>query len=275
MRIAGFVVAALLAFAIISSAETYVVANFPYGGGWGSKLLISNSSANTVNVEIDYFTANGNRALFPVDSGATNITNTFVPQNATASVTSDPAQRFGTNPVVFDWAIVTTNNGNSGQPVNVFALYDFAPDSTAATQIGSSVGAAAMMPGQSFRFPIVVNGTTRFTASMAIANPSVMSTAHITLKLLDNTGAVKATSTLSAPNLIPNGLLPRTQIAVNLPGIPEFASILTGNALFTGSVGVCSDVPIGFVALGVEQSTPSNKINVLYSVSVTTDFVCS
>ena len=130
-----------------------------------------------------------------------------------------------------------------------------------------------MAPGQSFRFPIVVNGTTRFTASMAIANPSAISTAHVTLKLLDNMGTVQATSTLST--IIPNGLGPKAQVALNLPGIPEFASILSGNALFTGSVGVCSDVPIGFVALGAEQSTPSNKINVLYSLSVTTDFVCS
>jgi hypothetical protein len=269
MRIAGFLVIALLAFAAFSSAETYVVANLPYGGGWGSRILISNSSASTVSVEIDYFTATGNRALFPADTGPTNITNTSVLANGTASVTNDPAQRFGTTPVVLDWATVTTPNG---QPVNVWQLFDFAPNSTSANLIGSAVGAAAMLAGQSFRFPLVMNGTSRLTASMAIANPGT-TTAHITLKLLDNNGTVQATSTLST--IIPTGLASKSQVAVNIPGIPEFASFLSGGALFTGSVGVCSDAPIGFVALGAEQNTTVPGANVLYSVSVTTDFRCS
>jgi hypothetical protein len=273
MRIAGFLVIALLAFAAFSSAETYVVANLPYGGGWGSRILISNSSTSTVTVEIDYFTATGNRALFPADVGSpTNITTTFVGPNATASVANDPAQRYGTNPVVLDWATVTTNNGNSGQPVNVWQLFDFAPNSASANLIGSAVGAPAMQAGQSFRFPLVMNGNSRLTASMAIANPGT-TTAHITLKLLDNTGTVQATSTLST--IIPNGLASKSQVAVNIPGIPEFASFLSGGTLFTGSVGVCSDAPIGFVALGAEQNTTVPGANVLYSVSVTTDFRCS
>lgn len=271
MRIAGFLVIALLAFAVFSSAETYVVAHFPYGGGWGTRLLISNSSpTNSVSVEIDYFSQSGQAASVPLDSGTGQVQTLSIPPNGTVTVSSDPAQRFVTNPdgtikpVVTTWATATTA---TGQPVNILELFDFAPSSTSANLIGSAVGAASTAPGQAFRFPIVINGTTRYTASMAIANPSA-STATITLNLLDNTGAVKATSQVA--------LQPKSQTAVNVPGIPAFASVFNSTpGLFTGSVGVCSNVPIGFVALGAEQSSAVPNSNVLYSASVTTDYVCN
>ncbi|MBZ5676126.1 MAG: hypothetical protein LAP61_17935 [Acidobacteriia bacterium] len=264
MRIAGFLVIALLAFSVFSSAETYVVAHFPYGGGWGTRLLISNSSpTNAVSVELDYFNQAGQAASVPLDSGTGQVQTVIVPPNGTFTISSDPAQRFGTNPVVTTWATATTA---AGQPVNILELFDFAPSSTSANLIGSAVGAASTAPGQSFRFPIVVNGTTRYTASMAIANPSATA-ATITLNLLDNTGAVKATSTVP--------LQPKSQTAVNVPGIAAFAPFFSGTALFTGSVGVCSNVPIGFVALGAEQSSAVPSSNVLYSASVTTDYHCN
>ena len=263
MRIAGFLVIALLAFAVFSSAETYVVAHFPYGGGWGTRLLISNSSANPVNVELDYFNTTGQPASVPLDSGTGQVQTLTIPANGTVTVTSDPAQRYGTTPVAVTWATAKTP---AGQPVNVLEFFDFAPSSTSANLIGSAVGAASTAPGQSFRFPIVMNGTTRFTASMAIANPNT-GTAHITLNLLGSDGTVKATSTVP--------LEPSSQTSVNLPGIAAFAPFFTGSTLFTGSVGVCSDVPIGFVALGAEQSSAVPSSNVLYSVSVTTDYRCN
>jgi hypothetical protein len=261
MRIAGFLVIALLVFSVFSSAETYVVAHFPYGGGWGTRLLISNSSpTNSVSVEIDYFNQTGQAASVPLDSGTGQVQTLTVPPNGTVTVSSDPAQRYvGTNPVVTTWATATTP---AGQPVNILELFDFAPSSTSANLIGSAVGAASTAPGQSFRFPIVVNGTTRYTASMAIANPSA-SAATVTLNLLGADGSVKATSTVP--------LQPKSQTAVNVPGIAAFAPFFSGTALFTGSVGVCSNVPIGFVAIGAEQSSAVPNSNVLYSVSVTTD----
>jgi Family of unknown function (DUF5719) len=265
MRIAGFLVIALLAFAVFSSAETYVVAHFPYGGGWGTRLLISNSSpTNSVSVEIDYFNQTGQTASVPLDSGTGQVQTLTVPPNGTVTVSSDPAQRYvGSNPVVVNWATATTP---AGQPVNILELFDFAPSSTSANLIGSAVGAASTAPGQAFRFPIVMNGTTRFTASMAIANPSA-GTATITLSLLGSDGAVKATSPLT--------LQAKSQTAVSLPGIPAFAPFFSGAGLFTGSLGVCSNVPIGFVALGAEQSSAVPNSNVLYSASVTTDFRCN
>lgn len=264
MRIAGFLAIALLAFAVFSSAETYVVAHFPYGGGWGTRLLISNSSpTNSVSVEIDYFNQAGQAASVPLDSGTGQVQTLSVPPNGTVTVSSDSAQRFGTNPVVTTWATATTP---AGQPVNVLELFDFAPSSTSANSIGSAVGTTSAAPGQAFRFPIVVNGTTRYTASMAIANPSA-STATITLNLLGGNGSVLATSPIT--------LQPKSQTAVNVPGIPAFAPFLSGTALFTGSVGVCSNVPIGFVAIGAEQSSAVPNSNVLYSASVTTDYHCN
>ena len=264
MRIAGFLVIALLTFAVFSSAETYVVAHFPYGGGWGSRLLISNSSpTNSVSVELDYFNQAGQAASVPLDSGTGQVQTVTVPPNGTVTVASDPAQRYGTNPVVTTWATATTP---AGQPVNILELFDFAPNSTSANLIGAAVGAASTAPGQSFRFPLVMSGTTRLTASMAIANPSA-NTATVTLNLLDNNGAVKAQS--------PVTLSPKSQTAVNLPGIAAFAPFFSGSGLFTGSLGVCSNVPIGFVALGAEQNTTVPGSNVLYAVSVTTDYHCN
>jgi hypothetical protein len=260
MRIAGFLVIALLAFAVFLSAETYVVAHFPYGGGWGTRLLISNTNpTNSVSVELDYFNQTGQTASVPLDSGTGQVQTLTVPPNGTVTVSSDPAQRYGTNPVVVTWATATTP---AGQPVNILELFDFAPSSTSANLIGSAVGATSALQGQVFRFPIVMNGTTRFTASMAIANPSA-SAATITLNLLGSDGSQKATSTVT--------LQPKSQTSVNLPGIPAFAPFFSGAGLFTGSLGVCSNVPIGFVALGAEQSSAVPNSNVLYSVSVTTD----
>jgi hypothetical protein len=274
MRIAGFLVIALLTFAAFSSAETYVVAHFPYGGGWGTRLLISNSSTtNSVSVELDYFNQAGQAASVPLDPGTGQVQplqtlTVSVPPNGTVTVSSDPAQRFGTNPFVTTWANATTP---TGQPVNILEFFDFAADSIPANSIATAVGAASTPPGQAFRFPIVMNGATQFTASMAIANPSA-SAATITLNLLDSTGSVKATS--------PVTLQPKSQTAVNLQGIAAFASVFNSTpGLFTGSVGVCSNVPIGFLAIGIEQSSAALKsgtpYNVLYSASVTTDYHCN
>jgi len=265
MRIAGFLVIALLGFAAFSSAETYVVAHFPYGGGWGTRLLISNSSpTNAVSVEIDYFNQTGQAASVPLDSGTGQVQTLTVPPNGTVTISSDPGQRYvGTNPVITTWATATTP---AGQPVNIIELFDFAPSSTSSNLIGAAVGAASTAPGQAFRFPIVVNGTTRYTASMAIANPS-STAATVTLNLLGGDGSVKATSTVT--------LQPKSQTAVNVPGIQSFAPFFTGSGLFTGSVGVCSNVPVGFVALGAEQNTSVPGANVLYSASVTTDYHCN
>src|SRR4051794_36877786 len=125
MRIAGFLVIGLLSFAVFSSAETYVVAHFPFGGGWGTRLLISNSSpTNSVSVEIDYFTQAGQAASVPLESGTGQVQIVTVPPTGTVTISSDPAQRYvATSPVVTTWATATTP---AGQPVNILELFDFA-----------------------------------------------------------------------------------------------------------------------------------------------------
>src|SRR5678815_883513 len=55
MRATRLTIVLMLAFVAVSNAELYVVAHFPYGGGWGTRLLLTNGSPNPVTVELDYF----------------------------------------------------------------------------------------------------------------------------------------------------------------------------------------------------------------------------
>lgn len=258
MRIATFCVVLALVFATLSNAELYIVAHFPYGGGWSTRLLLSNGSANPVAVELDYFTQAGQLALVPLEgSEIANIRQVEIGPNQVATVASDPTKRNAAGLQV-TWAIVRTDG-----PLNIFTLFDYAPTSVPSTipstQIVSAVGTAATPAGTSFRFPVSVNGATQFNAGMALANPNTVAAA-ISLNLLDKDGVIQATRAML---LSPNG-----QTSFVLTDDIAFKRTLDPSQQFTGSVGVCANVPIGLVAIGSEGS-------VLFTVSVSTDYRCN
>src|SRR5437867_3567935 len=57
----------LVVFATLSNAELYVIAHFPYGGGWASRILLTNSGNQDVTAELTYFSQNGHPTTVPLD----------------------------------------------------------------------------------------------------------------------------------------------------------------------------------------------------------------
>ena len=258
MRATRLTIVLMLAFVAISNAELYVVAHFPYGGGWGTRLLLTNGSADPVAVELDYFTQRGQPTSVPLAGPElTGTKQLLIGPNQVGTVATDPAKQNASDLQV-TWAVARSNG-----PLNIFTLFDYAPTSVPSTipssQVVSAVGAAATPAGQSFRFPVFVNGATRFNAGMALANPNSVSAA-ISVALLDKDGLTRATRVIPLPA---NG-----QISFVLTDNIAFGGSLGSSELFTGTVGVCASVPIGLVALGVEGS-------VLFTVSVSTDYRCN
>jgi len=258
MRAVKLTIVLSLVFVAVSNAELYIVAHFPYGGGWSSRLLLTNGSANPVAVELDYFTQDGHQASVPFDGSETAGTQQLqIGPNQVAVVATDPAKRNASGLQV-TWAIAQSNG-----PLNIFTLVDYSPTSVPSTvpstQIVSAVGAASTPASQAFRFPVVVNGATRFNGGMALANPNSVSAA-ISLNLLNSDGFIAATRAILLP---PNG-----QTSFVLTDDIAFKTSLDDSQLFTGSVGVCASVPIGLAAVGVEGS-------VLFTVSVSSDYRCN
>jgi hypothetical protein len=258
MRATRLTIVLMLAFVAVSNAELYVVAHFPYGGGWGTRLLLTNGSPNPVTVELDYFTPRGQPASVPLAGPElVGTKQLLIGPNQVATIATDPAKRNASDLLV-TWAVAKSNG-----PLNIFTLFDYAPTSVPSTvpnsQIVSAVGAAAAPAGQSFRFPVFVNGATRFNAGMALANPNNVAAA-ISLTLLDKDGHTRASRVLS--------LSPNEQTSFLLTDNIAFEGSLGASDLFTGSVAVCATAPIGLVALGVEGS-------VLFTVSVSTDYRCN
>jgi hypothetical protein len=254
-RLVGSAVICLLVFATLSNAELYVIAHFPYGGGWGTRVLLLNGSGQTATVELNYFSQDGNPVSVPGVGSTNGALQLQINPSAVSIVEADPTQR-NTTPLQVAWATVTSN-----EPLNIFTLFDLAPTTvpftSASTTVLSAVGAQSSPPAQSFHFPISVNGSRDYNAGLAVANPnSFMAT--VSLNLLDSFGNLTATQIISLP---PNG---QTTLLLNQP----FAASLASPSLFTGSVGICASVPVGLVALGVEG-------DILFTVPVSNDYPCS
>jgi hypothetical protein len=252
-RLVGWAIVCLLIFAALSNAELYVIAHFPYGGGWGTRVLLLNGSGQTATVELNYFSQDGQPTDVPGVGSSNGVLQLQINPNAVSIVEADPTQRNAGPPQVA-WATATSTG-----PLDIFTLFDYAPTSVpstvASTKIVSAAGAQSTLAAQSFRFPISLNGSTSFNASVAIANPNNLM-ATVTLNLLDSYGNPMATQMI---NLQPNG---QTTLLVNQP----FA--LDSSIPFSGSLGICASMPVGLVALGIEG-------HVLFTVPVSNDYPCN
>jgi hypothetical protein len=258
IRLFRLFLACLLGFAAVSSAEEYVIAHFPYGGGWAAKTLLANGTANDVTVELAYLSQDGRPISVPLENlGNTRIEQIRIGPNEVKSVSVDPKYR-NTGALQVAWATAKADG-----PLSVFTLFDYAPTSVPSTipstNIVTAVGAPSSPAGQSFRFPASINGATRYNAGLAVANPNNV-TAHIRLDLLDAEGTVKATHHIA--------LTSQGQTTMVLTDVESFKAAVDPSALFTGSVGACADRPVGFLALGIEG-------NVFFTVAVSSDYRCN
>jgi hypothetical protein len=246
--------------AVSTSAQTtqYVIAHFPYGGGWISRTIIEAGSSGAT-VDVNFFNQAGKTAIVPlVGEGNESMQRLVLAPNAVQVVAADPTHR-NVDPknVTVTWALATSTG-----PLNVFTLFDYAPSSTPtsqpATKILGSVGAQSTVATKSFRFPISVYGPLAYDGGVAIANPNGSSITY-TATLLNADGSTKDSVQATLP--------PQGQTIFLVTDI--FKGVITADSVhsFDGSLVICASQPVGVVAIGVEGSA-------LFTTSVTNDFQC-
>jgi len=234
-----------LAASTATSGFQYTVAHFPFGGGWSTTVMAANSGTANATVKVAFLNQAGASASVPLagQGSKSNFSFTLEP-NDVKVIAADPTKRTSQDLTVA-WATISSNVA-----LNVFSLFDLGPNPPAIT---GAVGAQSTPPAKSFRFPVSVGGTVGFDAGMALANPN-SKTANVTVKVLKSDGSPFGSfnETLQANN----------QTILTLKGQ---SSLSFGSGLFTGSVAVCSDQPIGLVTVGFEGG------QAFFSTSVTND----
>jgi hypothetical protein len=226
-----------------SAPLSYVIAHFPYGGGWSTRVMLANSGTATAKVNITFLDQLGRPAFVPLEGeGPQSSQQLSIPPNEVHVVGADPSQRTAGSLQVA-WA-----TASSSAPLNIFSLFDSGPSDTV---ISGAVGAQSTAAARSFRFPVSVNGPLGYNAGMAIANPNG-SAATVTVKVLNADGSVKGSfqETLQANH---QTLLVLTQ------------KLTFDAALFSGSVAVCATEPVGLVTVGFEGG------QAFFTTSVTND----
>lgn len=231
-----------------SSSFNYVVAHFPLGGGFNTKVMLANSGNQTATAKVQFLNQAGASAAVPLQGGGLKTVQSFTIQpNEVQGITGDPAKRNGQALEVW-WATVT-----SSAPLNVFSLFDYGPNPPA---ISGAVGAQSTVAAKSFRLPILernegAGNPNNYEVGLAIANPNNSNTT-VTVKVLNADGTTKGSfqEILSANN----------QTIFTLSQKMNFDS-----SLFNGSMAVCASQPIGLVTIGFEGG------QAFFTTSVTND----
>jgi hypothetical protein len=224
-------------------SHTYTIAHFPFGGGFSTRVLLSNSGTSDATVDISFFTQTGVPALVPLEGqqGLQSTQHLKIAKNQTHVFDADPSQR-NAGPTTVTWATAASTG-----PLNIFSLFDYAPSSkpttVAATVISGAVGAQSVVATKTFRFPVSVYGPLGYNEGIAIANPNNGNT-NVTVKLLLADGTIKDSI---QKNLPPNG---QTSFVVTDGAV--FGHDLDSSTFFNGSVAVCASQPVGLVAIGIE-----------------------
>ncbi len=225
-----------------STSFQYIIAHWPYGQGFSTQVMLANSGSATATVKLQFFNQAGASFSVPLQGSGLKSSETLtVKANDVSVVSTSTSVRQNANLEVA-WGTATSN-----VPLNVFSLFDLG---SSASSISGAVGAQSDVPAKTFRFPVTVGGTGKFTAGMALANPN-SSTTTVTVKVLNADGSSKGTFTETLPA--------NNQLIFTLDQKLSF-----GSTLFTGSVAVCATQPIGLVTVGFEGGA-------FFSTSVTND----
>jgi len=219
-----------LAASTASLAYQYVVAHFPYGGGWSTQVMLANSGSKAATATVNFFNEAGASASVPLAGSGLQSGQQFTIQpNEVQLMGADTSVR-NSEGLQVAWATV-----GSSEPLNVFSLFDYGPNPPA---ISGAVGAQSTVAATSFQFPVAVNGPVGFNAGMALANPNKSNTT-VTVTVFDESGNKKGS--------FQETLQPNNQTIFTLTQKMNFDA-----SLFTGSVAVCATQPIGLVTVGFE-----------------------
>lgn len=219
-----------LAASTATLAYQYVVAHFPYGGGWSTQVMMANISSQAATANVTFFNQTGSSTSVPLaGNGQTSSEQFSIQPNDIETVGAEGSAR-NSGGLQVAWAMV-----GSSEPLNVFSLFDYGPNFPA---ISGAVGAQSTAAAKNFQFPVLVNGEQGYNAGMAIANPN-SSTTTVTITVYDSSDNKQGSfqETLPANN----------QTIFTLTQKMNFSS-----SLFTGSVAVCATQPIGLVTVGFE-----------------------
>jgi hypothetical protein len=147
-----------LAASSTSLAFQYVVAHFPYGGGWSTQVMLANSGSQTATGNVTFFNEAGASSSVPLaGKGLVSSTQFSVAPNDVTTVGAESSAR-NSSGLEVAWGIVA-----SSQPLNVFSLFDYGPSFPA---ISGAVGAQSMTAQKVFQFPVLVNGDQGYNAGM-------------------------------------------------------------------------------------------------------------
>jgi hypothetical protein len=109
-------------------------------------------------------------------------------------------------------------------------------------RISSMSGAVALPSGTQFRVPVSIDGSQNLDAAVAIANPGD-SDAVVSIRLVQPNGLGELVRVLQIPS--------RGQTGALLTDPAWFQSGIDSRRRFDGSVTICSDLPVGILAIGI------------------------
>ena len=258
---------ALIVFVATSHAELYVIAHIPYGGGWVSRIFFSNPSIKQVRVEMKYFSQDGQAISVPVSSqDGRSADRVDIEPNGTKTLDTDALAR--NSALRIAWAVASTSAPlqliSTTAPLQILTLFDQGFPSTLPSgalgpvRINTAAGATSDLARRVFYFPISVHGAQRYDAGVAIANPQER-IATIRLIILEADGRERASRVIQLPA--------GSQITTLLTDPRLFEGSFDPSRLFNGAVAVCSDTPVGIVALGFES-------DLVYTLPVSNAYRC-
>ena len=289
-------VSCLITFVAVSHAELYVIAHLPYGGGWSSRIVATNPGSEPVQVELRFFSKDGRPVSVPIGSGEGKDTQRFAvdpravksldidagaldseAQIAWATVeTSAPLQIFSSIDSYSPIQLASLNAANGppdeppGRPPCIpppglgIGKPPCIPPSVPGTtprvraQISTVAGTVSLPKGRGFQVPVSVYGSKGFNARFAFANPN-QTTATVEVTLLRPEGQESVTRVQQ--------IAPYGHISGMLTDPDFFEREIDPSMRFDGSVTICSDLPIGILALGHQD-------NLAFTLPVTTISRC-
>jgi len=225
-----------------SAPFSYVIAHFPYGGGWSTRVMAANSGTTPATVDVTFFNQAGAPFSVPLEGQAgLQGTQHLVLQPKEVKVFGAALNQRSAPNLQVAWA-----TAGSTAPVNLFTLFDFG----AGNVIGGAVGAQSTAAAKSFRFPISIGSAVGYDAGMALANPNATATTA-TIKVLNKDGTLKGSFDQNLP--------------ANGQAIFVLSTKMNFGAAFDGSVAVCAPQAIGLVTVGFEGG------QAYFTTSVTND----
>ncbi len=277
----------LIIFVAASRGELYVIAHLPYGGGWGSRIVITNPGAEAVRGELKFFSKDGQpvpppvsgeewRDSYPFEIGCNAVQSlemnagepgsevqlawATAETNAPLQISSffgfrspDRRLRLGVAQEVVEEPPVCTPPPPPG-PVTPPCIVPLDPGSPCipsvpvttplvSVQITTVASSVSLPKGRSFQAPVSVYGSMGNDARFAFTNPNE-TTATVRVILVRPEGYE------SVSRMVQIG--PYRQVNHLLTDPELFGLELAPAVRFQGSIMVCSDVPIGILALGLE-----------------------